>query len=127
MAIRKKITQESETVKSEGAVNSDRKSTRVRGSAATEATGPENRTAKTQAPSAATHKAPARKTVTTTPAAEVLVETVVVERAAFDAGLHHEEINKEAYYNWLRGGCRQDSEHHDWLAAVETVRARYEK
>jgi hypothetical protein len=71
--------------------------------------------------------APARKSVKTAPAAEPAVEAAMAETVAFDISLHHEEIGKEAYYTWLRNGCPQGSEHHDWLAAIEIVRARYER
>ena len=122
MAIRKKTTAESETVKT------GQTSSRIRNTAAAEATGTtDNKTAKTQSPAAATHKSSARPSVKAAPVAEVLAESIVVEKTTFDAGMHHEEISKEAYCNWLRNGCPQGSEHQDWVAAIEIVRARHQK
>lgn len=128
MAIRKKTTAESENLKAEETLKTGQRSTRVRNTAAAEAAGsPESKTAKTQSPAAATHKSSARKSVNAGSAAELPVESSSVEKTVFDVALHHDEISKEAYHIWLRNGCRQDSEHHDWLAAIETVRARHEK
>ncbi len=43
----------------------------------------------------------------------------------FDVSAHHDEIAKAAYLNWIaRGGCNGSPES-DWLAAVESVRAKY--
>src|SRR3974377_1408266 len=58
---------------------------------------------------AATHKAPARKTAS----------------VEFEVAAHHEEISVEAYHHWLRRGAPHGSDQHDWLAAIEIVRARY--
>ena len=128
MAIRKKITAESETVNLEGAVKAGQKSSRARNTAAAETTGtPDNKSAKAQSPAAATHKSPARKSVNAAPVAEAQVETGTVQTTTFDVALHHDEISKEAYHVWLRNGCAQGSEHHDWLAAIEIVRTRHEK
>jgi hypothetical protein len=128
MAIRKKTTAESESVKAEGSVKAGSKSTRARNTAGTEATGTsDNKTAKAPSPAAATHKSSARKSASAVPAAESPIESVIVEKSAFDAALHHDEISVEAYHNWLRNGCRQDTQHQDWLAAIETVRARHKK
>jgi len=82
----------------------------------------------TRKSSAATHKAPARKTVLAAPEPAIAapaVDTVVVETVTFDVAAHHAEIGKEAYYNWLRRGCPHGSDQEDWLAAIEIVRARY--
>ena len=38
---------------------------------------------------------------------------------------HHQEISREAYFNWLRRGCPHGSAQEDWLAAVALVRARH--
>jgi hypothetical protein len=128
MAIRKKTTAKSETVSAEETVKSGQNSSRVRTTSAADATGaPDNKAAKAQSPAAATHKSPARKSVNAAPAAELLVESSSVEKTTFDVALHQEEIRKEAYCNWLHNGCPQGSEHQDWLAAIEIVRARHEK
>lgn len=76
--------------------------------------------------SAATHKSPARKNVMPMPAAEA-VEPAVSEWSSVEISLHHEEISTEAYHHWLRNGCQNGSAHHDWLAAIEIVRARHTK
>ena len=126
MAIRKKTATESETVRAEEVVKTGQ--SRARKTAAAETTGVAGaKTAKAQSPAAATHKAPARKTATAAPAAEVLVEASVVGQTTFDIELHHEEIRTEAYLNWLHNGCPQGSERHDWQAAIEIVRVRHEK
>lgn len=128
MAIRKKTATESEIVRAEEAVKTGQKSSRARKSAGAEvASAAGTKAAKTKSPAAATHKAPAHKTVKAAPAAELSVEASVIAQTTFDAGLHHEEIRTEAYLTWLRNGCPQGSEHHDWLAAIEIVRARHEK
>src|SRR5664279_4413011 len=128
MAIRKKTTTESETVKLEGTANAGQKSLRPRNTASAETAGtPDNRTAKAQSPAAATHKSPARKSANAAPVAEAPVETGTIQTTTFDLALHHDEISKEAYSNWLRNGCPQGSEHHDWLAAIEIVRTRHGK
>jgi len=121
MAIRKKTTAESETAKT------GQSSSRLRNPAAEATTATDNKTAKTKSPAAATHKSSARPVVKAAPVAEVLAESIVVEKTTFDTGLHHEEISKEAYINWLRNGCPQGSEHHDWITAIEIVRARHQK
>jgi hypothetical protein len=127
MAIRKKTATESETVRGEEAVKTGQKSSRARNAGAETASAAGTKTAKSKSPAAATHKAPARKTVNAAPAAEALVESSVIAQSTFDVELHHEEIRTEAYCHWLRNGCPQGSEHHDWLAAIEIVRARHEK
>ena len=127
MAIRKKNTAESETVRAEDSVKTGQKSVRVRTTAAAETTGTtDNKSAKTQSPAAATHKSSARPTVKAAAAGNG-AESVTVETTTFDASLHHEEISKEAYINWLRNGCPHGSEHHDWATAVEIVRVRHSK
>jgi hypothetical protein len=75
-----------------------------------------------KSPAAATHKTPARKASVEVAAVE---RTAAVRVASFDVAAHHDEISKEAYYHWLRRGAPQSSEEHDWLAAIEIVRARY--
>lgn len=128
MAIRKKTTAESEISRAEENVKTGQMSSRARNTAAAEALSTsDNKTMKTQSPAAATHKAPARKTVQAAPAAETLIESTGAEKTAFDIALHHDEIGTEAYHNWLRNGCPQGSEHNDWITAIEIVRARYEK
>ena len=129
MAIRKKTTAESETVRAEESAKSGQKTSRTRTTAAAnEATGAsEKKSASAKSPAAATHKSSARKVVKAAPAAEPVVVTVAAGNVAFEVGLHHEEICKEAYLNWLRNGCPQGTEHHDWITAIEIVRERYEK
>jgi hypothetical protein len=123
MAIRKKSTAKSETSGAEENVKTSQKSARVRTTAAAETAGTSNTKAKS--PAAATHKAPARKAVQSAPAAKVAAESTFVEVATFDVAFHHEEISKEAYYTWVRNGCPKNTEHSDWLAAIEVVRARH--
>jgi hypothetical protein len=121
MATRKKTNTEVKSAGEEFAAAPQRARALKSTSAETSAAGSKPAARKS---SAATHKAPARKTVLAA-AAETVVETVVVETVTFDVAAHHEEIGKEAYYNWLRRGCPHGSEQEDWLAAIEIVRARY--
>ncbi len=124
MATRKKTSSEAQTVRGEEFAPAAPQLSRTRKPTAPEgATSPEQKTKS----SAATHKAPARKTVMTVAASEPASEAVMAETTTFDVGLHHEEISKEAYCTWLRNGCPQGSEHHDWLAAIEVVRARHQR
>lgn len=125
MAIRKKTTAKSETSGAEENVKTTQKSTRARTGAAAQASGASS--AKSKSPAAATHKAPARKTVQAAPAATTIAEPKLTEEATFEVAFHHEEISKEAYYTWVRNGCQQNTEHSDWLAAIEVVRARHSK
>lgn len=128
MAIQKKHTAKSENLRPEVGIKAGQMSSRARNTAATEATRmSDNKTAKAQSPAAATHKSSAWKAVKAAPTAELLVESIVVEKITFDVAPHHEEVSKEAYCTWLRNGCPQGSEHDDWLAAIEIVSARYEK
>jgi len=126
MATRKKTTPESETMKPEERVQASRKASartvRSRMAAQPAEGGKEKASAKASAP-AATHKAPARK-----PAAEQTPEAhSAVEMPAFDTAPHHQEIAREAYFNWLRRGCPHGSAQVDWLAAVALVRARHRR
>lgn len=128
MSIRKKNTAKSETLRTEESNKLGQLPARARNTPATEATGmSDNKTARTQSPAAATHKFAAWKAVKAAPTAEVVVESVVVEKTTFDVALHLEEVRTEAYCNWVHNGCPQGSEHNDWLAAIEVVRARNEK
>jgi hypothetical protein len=128
MAIRKKTNGASETSQAEESVKAGQNPSRARKTATAEAAGMAvTKTVKTTSPAAATHKSPARKAVTAAPAAEVVIQSIVAENTTFDVELHHEEIRTEAYLNWLHNGCPQGSEHQDWLAALEIVRARHEK
>ncbi|MBI5083948.1 MAG: DUF2934 domain-containing protein [Acidobacteria bacterium] len=69
---------------------------------------------------AATHKAPARKT-----AARRSVPTAQEPPSpVFDETLHKAEIAHEAYMLWLKRGASHGQAHQDWLRAVEIVRAR---
>lgn len=116
MATRKKTAPESEPLQPAERVKTARPAApavRSRKAAPGTEPGAEKLSAKTTSP-AATHKAPARK-----PAVE---ETL--EPPAFDTALHHQEISREAYFNWLRRGCPHGSAQEDWLAAVALVRAR---
>ncbi len=125
MATRKKTSSEAQTVRGEEFATAAQQLSRTRKTAPPEAaTAPEQKKAKS---SAATHKAPARKSVIAVATPEAAVEAVIVETTTFDIALHHEEIGKEAYYHWLRNGCPQGSEHQDWLAAIGVVRARHQK
>ena len=125
MATRKKTSPASETVRGDEFAAASQKLSRARKSAAGDTSATAEKKARSKSPAAATHKAPARKNVPAAPAAEPAIQDFAAEEAAFDISLHHEEISKEAYYTWLRNGCPQGSEHHDWLAAIEIVRARY--
>ncbi|MDR3719568.1 MAG: DUF2934 domain-containing protein [Bryobacteraceae bacterium] len=127
MATRKKTSPDSETVRADEFAAASQKLTRARKSATTDASATAEKMTRSKSPAAATHKAPARKSVPAAPAAEPAVEAFVAETVAFDISLYHEEISKEAYYTWLRNGCPQSTEHHDWLAAIEVVRARHQK
>ena len=69
--------------------------------------------------SAATHKAPARRSA---PAAAIAATV-----DTFEVEAHRAEIEGEAYHNWLRRGAPHGSDEQDWLAAIEIVRARYAK
>ena len=122
MATRKKTSPDSQTARADEFAAASQKLTRAHKSANTDVSAEAEKTARSKSP-AATHKAPARKSVPAAPAAEPAVEAA--ETTAFDTSLHHEEISKEAYYTWLRNGCPQGTEHHDWLAAIEIVRARH--
>ena len=125
MATRKKNSSQAQTARGDEFAPAAPRLSRTRNTAAPEgAIAPERKKAKS---SAATHKSPARKTGIAAAASEPAVEAVIVETATFDVGLHHEEISKEAYCTWLRNGCPQGSEHHDWLAAIEIVRARHQR
>lgn len=65
---------------------------------------------------AATHKAPAKRVVARKAAAP-----------AFDVEMHREEIEREAYLIWAGRGHEHGQAHADWLRAIETVKARYQK
>jgi activator of HSP90 ATPase len=128
MSIWKKRAAKSETVRAEENIKGAQKPSPAHKTAVAEATGAsDKKTTKTTSPAAATHKSPARKTVNAAQASERRAEPIAVESRTFDAALYDEEIRKEAYCNWLRSGCPQGSENRDWLAAIEIVRARYEK
>lgn len=43
----------------------------------------------------------------------------------FDPALHHEEIAREAYLQWLNRGATHGRDQEDWHKAVEIVRARH--
>jgi transketolase len=71
------------------------------------------KTAANPANSAATHKAPARHA-----AAKKLASPI------FDIELHRAEIEREAYLMWAARGHEHGQSQHDWLAAIELVKAR---
>jgi hypothetical protein len=127
MPNRKKSSPESETARGEEFATASQNPPRTRKTTATETAATAGKRKANPKSAAATHMAPARKSVTAAPPTETAVEAVVIETAAFDISLHHEEISKEAYYNWLKRGCPQGSEHHDWLAAIELVRTRHQR
>ena len=89
------------------------------------ATGSASTPKRTAAPksSAAKHKAAARNTATTE--AKPPAPAPAPAKPAFDAAVHHDEIAREAYHQWQRRGCPSGSPEHDWIAAIEIVRARY--
>lgn len=127
MATRKKTNSDPLTARGEEMAAVAPKLTRTRKAAAPEGTVASEQKTATPKSSAATHKAPARKALAAVAGVDSPVEAVVVETTTFDISLHHAEISTEAYYHWLRRGCPQGSEHDDWLAAIEVVRARHRK
>jgi hypothetical protein len=76
---------------------------------------PEKTTAAERKSPAATHKAPARKAKAAAAAAGPV----------FDASLHREEIEREAYHLWLKRGCTHGQADQDWSRAEALVRGRY--
>lgn len=126
MAIRKKTSTESETVRADEFAAAAQKLAHTRRTATPELAPTAEQKKVAPKSSAATHKAPARKSVMPMPAAEA-VGPNVAEWSSVDISLHHEEISKEAYHHWLRNGCQQGSQHDDWLAAIEIVRERFVK
>jgi len=122
MATQKKTTSEMDILRAEesltgtSAAAAKAKATRV--GKAPGATAEKRATAKPAGAAksaAATHKAPARKS-----------GSVEAEAPAeFDVAAHHEEISVAAYHHWLHRGAPHGSDQHDWLAAIEIVRARY--
>jgi|GEM_PF-1670104 len=122
MATRKKTSPESEAVRAEEFATAPKKRGHTRKTAGSDGSGPAVAKKTSAKSAAATHVAPARKTVSAAPSPETIAEAAV-----FDVAFHHEEISKEAYYTWLRNGCPQGSEQHDWLTAIEVVRARHLK
>jgi len=122
MATRKKTSTDSEARKQEESVPAAQPATVRKFRTAKSAAG----TAKAAKPAvastpAATHKAPSRK-----PLVQAVPETLAAAAgASFDSAHHHEEISREAYFNWLRRGCPHGSAHVDWHAAIEVVYARY--
>lgn len=90
------------------------------------------KTTKAKSP-AATHKSPARKAAPRkSEVRAAAVDEMQVEKAAaaadtaFDAGAHHDEIAREAYYLFLNRGAHHGHEHEDWLRAIEIVKRRYQ-
>jgi len=125
MATQKKTNPQSETLKSEETVQPGQqapvKTVRTRKTSGVAPQGGSDQpSAKLNSP-AATHKAPARKSV----AEETHEAHAAAERPSFDAAQHHEEISKEAYYRWLRRGRAHGAARDDWFAAVALVRARH--
>jgi hypothetical protein len=128
MAIRKKNISEIETLKkSEESSKLAAKPAARRAAARTtapsatsEVRSTRTKTAATVKAPAATHKARTRESVAAAPVAPAVV-------AVFEVESYRAEIEKEAYYNWLRRGCPHGSDDHDWLAAIEIVRTRYAK
>jgi hypothetical protein len=99
----------------------------------------ETRKTKTQPKAAAGEAAPKRAARTKAPAATHAGEQETKPRAAaarktaprrrtapaFDPGLHHEEIAREAYLLWLERGMTHGHDLEDWFRAAEIVRARH--
>jgi hypothetical protein len=85
---------------------------------------PSKRAATTKT-AAATHKNAAGRV--TAPRAEAAPRTKNSEpvKAAFDAALHHAEIEREAYFLWEARGYTDGNAGQDWLNATELVRTRY--
>jgi len=122
MATRKKMTTESGARTQEESSQAAQPATirKFRTSTSAAAAAGTEKPAKASSP-AATHKAPTRKSIV-----HDIPEThAAVAGAAFDSGNHHEEISREAYFNWLRRGCPDGTAHEDWEVAVESVRTRY--
>ncbi len=91
------------------------------------ATPEKKKTVRTKAP-AATHKSPARKAAApkaAKAAATAASAATVAVAVEFDVTLHHDEIAREAYFQFLNRGGYPGNEHEDWLRAIEVVKARY--
>jgi len=77
--------------------------------------------------SAATHKnAAPRAMAARAAAATPRVRKPAATKPAFDAAMHHDEIEREAYFLWEARGYAHGNQADDWSRATELVRARYE-